>query len=84
MQQVCNEYLKYTIDLRQPEIIISVGRYTEDRVKALVKQNLLDPTRIQLKCIPHSSPRSLNITNSNETATRWLEEHHIMPFLKAA
>ncbi|XP_055628254.1 single-strand selective monofunctional uracil DNA glycosylase [Toxorhynchites rutilus septentrionalis] len=82
-QQVCTEHLKLALDLFNPAVIVSVGRYTEDRVKALVKQNLLDANRIQLKCMPHPSPRSLNNTNWPEKAQQWLEENGVMPYLRA-
>ncbi|XP_058812970.1 single-strand selective monofunctional uracil DNA glycosylase [Topomyia yanbarensis] len=83
MQEVCTEYLQSALELFNPSIIISVGRYTEDRVKALVRQNLLDATRVQLKCMPHPSPRSLNNTNWHDKAQQWLEDNGVMPYLKA-
>ncbi|KAL1396764.1 hypothetical protein pipiens_010288 [Culex pipiens pipiens] len=83
IQQVCNEYLKTALDLFNPTIVVSVGRYTEDRVKALVKQNLLDPNRMQLSCMPHPSPRSLNNTNWLEKARQWLVDHGVMPYLQS-
>ncbi|XP_055543975.1 single-strand selective monofunctional uracil-DNA glycosylase [Wyeomyia smithii] len=82
LQEVCVQYLKEALELFHPKIIISVGRYTEDRVKALVKQNFLDPSVFQLKCMPHPSPRSLNNTNWNEKAQVWLTENGLMPYLK--
>ncbi|XP_053682606.1 single-strand selective monofunctional uracil DNA glycosylase isoform X2 [Sabethes cyaneus] len=83
LQEICTTYLKEALELLQPAIIVSVGRYTEDRVKALVKQKLLDPNSVQLKCIPHPSPRSVNNTNWTEKASLWLTGNGIMPYLKA-
>ncbi|XP_055587018.1 single-strand selective monofunctional uracil DNA glycosylase [Uranotaenia lowii] len=81
MQEVCTQYLKIALDLFNPTVVVSVGRYTEDRVKALVRQQLVDPTRVRLLCMPHPSPRSLNNTNWNEKAKLWIEENGLMPFL---
>ncbi|XP_052866599.1 single-strand selective monofunctional uracil DNA glycosylase [Anopheles cruzii] len=80
VQSIAEQHLIIALRLLQPKIIISVGRYTEDRVKALMKQNQLDPT-IRTLCMPHPSPRSLNNTNWNEKAKHWLAEHGIMPYL---
>lgn len=82
MQDVCNEYLKKALDLFAPTVIVSVGRYCEDRVKLLVRQNLLDPERVRLLCMPHPSPRSLNNTNWPEKAQQWLVDNGIMPYLR--
>ncbi|XP_058060946.1 single-strand selective monofunctional uracil DNA glycosylase [Anopheles bellator] len=80
VQSISEQHLVIALRLLQPKIIISVGRYTEDRVKALIKQNQFDPT-IRTLCMPHPSPRSLNNTNWNEKAKHWLDEHGIMPYL---
>ncbi|XP_050085194.1 single-strand selective monofunctional uracil DNA glycosylase [Anopheles aquasalis] len=82
IQAIAEQHLAEALQVLQPKIIISVGRYTEDRVKTLIKQNKLDATAIRTLCIAHPSPRSLNNTNWNEKAKRWLEDNGIMPFLK--
>lgn len=64
----------------KPKIVIAIGRYTEDRMKALIKQNKVDPAIVNY-CMPHPSPRSLNNTNWNGKAKIWLTEHGIMPYL---
>lgn len=82
IQQVSTNFLKKALDLFNPTIVVSVGRYTEDRVKALVRQNLLDTNRIQHSCMPHPSPRSTNNTNWVEKARQWLVDHGVMPYLQ--
>uniref|UniRef100_A0A2M4ARW7 Putative single-strand selective monofunctional uracil dna glycosylase n=1 Tax=Anopheles triannulatus TaxID=58253 RepID=A0A2M4ARW7_9DIPT len=82
LQRIAEQYLVDALQVLQPKIIISVGRYTEDRVKTLIKQNKLDATVIRTLCLAHPSPRSLNNTNWNEKAKLWLTENGIMSFLK--
>uniref|UniRef100_A0A8W7NZF9 UDG domain-containing protein n=1 Tax=Anopheles atroparvus TaxID=41427 RepID=A0A8W7NZF9_ANOAO len=80
IQTIAEQYLAIALTVLKPRVIVSVGRYTEDRVKSLLKQNKLDHS-IVTHCMPHPSPRSLNNTNWNEKAKVWLTEHGIMPFL---
>ncbi|XP_053667329.1 single-strand selective monofunctional uracil DNA glycosylase [Anopheles marshallii] len=80
IQSISEQYLAKALTLLKPNIVISVGRYTEDRVKTLTKQNKIDPT-IVTYCMPHPSPRSLNNTNWSEKAKLWLTEHGILPYL---
>lgn len=82
MQDICTKYLKEAIDLLSPELIVSVGRYAEDRVKELYKTDSID-SRIQHKCIPHPSPRALNNTNWNEKAKQWLIDNDVMKYINA-
>lgn len=82
VQQVCTEYLKVALELFNPSIVVSVGRYTEDRVKTLVRTNQLDPNRVQVGYMPHPSPRSTNNTNWNEKARQWLVDNGVMPYLQ--
>lgn len=82
LQKACTASLKVAIDLFQPEIIVAIGRYAEDRVKELKKQNILNSCVKDTKCIPHPSPRSLNNTNWPEKAEIWLKEHNILPYLQ--
>lgn len=81
LQEVSNEGLIKTIELIKPEIIISIGNYIDDRVKSLLKRKLISVS-IQLKCILHPSPRSLNNNNWNEKAEKWLIENDIIRYLK--
>ncbi|XP_058130049.1 single-strand selective monofunctional uracil DNA glycosylase [Anopheles ziemanni] len=82
IQTISEQYLSIALTVLKPQIIISVGRYTEDRVKSLIKQQKLNPS-IVTHCMPHPSPRSLNNTNWNEKAKVWLTDHGIMPYLTA-
>lgn len=81
MQDVCSEYLLRALHLFGPTVIVSIGRYCEDRVKLLVRQNLLDATQVRLLCIPHPSPRSLNNTSWAEKARQWLVDNGVIPYL---
>lgn len=64
-----------------PTVIISIGRYVEDRVNELLKKNLIDSDGVEHKCIPHPSPRSLNNTNWKEKAEKWLIDNDIMKYM---
>lgn len=81
LQEISNEGLVKAIELITPEIIISIGTYTDDRVRSLLKRKAIKDF-IQLKCIPHPSPRSLNNTNWNDKAEKWLIENDIIKFLE--
>uniref|UniRef100_A0A182VYR0 Uracil-DNA glycosylase-like domain-containing protein n=1 Tax=Anopheles minimus TaxID=112268 RepID=A0A182VYR0_9DIPT len=83
IQAISEQYLETALTLLKPKIVISVGRYTEDRIKTLTKRNKIDPT-IVTYCMPHPSPRSLNNTNWPEKAKLWLTEHGILPYLSAS
>lgn len=65
----------------QPKLIISIGRYAEDRVKELFKQHDLLGKNIEHKCMPHPSPRALNNTNWNEKAEKWLKDNDVLQYL---
>lgn len=82
IKQISCDYLVRALELIQPTIVVSVGRYVDDCVKALVKQRRLDPNRMQFKYMPHPSPRSLNNTDWPQKARRWLEENGVMPYLR--
>lgn len=81
VQEISIEGLIKTIELIKPEIIISVGNYIDDRVKSLLKRKLINNS-IELKCISHPSPRSLNNTNWNDNAEKWLIDNDIIKYLK--
>lgn len=81
LQEISNEGLIKAIELIKPEIIISIGNYIDDRVKSLLKRKLIKDS-IEIKCISHPSPRSLNNTNWNEKAEKWLIENDIIKYLK--
>lgn len=80
LQEICLKYLKEAIDLLSPELIISIGRYAEDRVNDLYKKQSIN-SDIKHKCIPHPSPRSLNNTNWNEKAKKWLIDNDAMKYM---
>uniref|UniRef100_A0A6E8V5P9 Uracil-DNA glycosylase-like domain-containing protein n=2 Tax=Anopheles coluzzii TaxID=1518534 RepID=A0A6E8V5P9_ANOCL len=82
IQSISEAFLTKALALLKPTVVVSVGRYTEDRIKTLTKQNRLDPA-IVTHCMPHPSPRSLNNTNWPEKAKSWLTVHGIMPYLSA-
>lgn len=73
--------MKEAIDLLAPELLISVGRYTEDRIKELYKANAIN-SNIQHKYMPHPSPRALNNTNWNEKAKQWLIDNDVIKYLQ--
>lgn len=81
VQEISNEGLIKAIELIKPEIVISIGNYVDDRVRSLLKRKLIKDS-IQLKIISHPSPRSLNNTNWNEKAEKWLIENEIIKYLK--
>lgn len=83
LQEICVKYLKEAIDVIEPRLIISIGRYAEDRVKDLYKASEIDKRKIEHKCIPHPSPRALNNTNWNEKAKQWLIENDVIKFMNA-
>lgn len=68
------------VALLQPKTIISVGRYTSDRVKVLIKTGLIPPATEHLY-LAHPSPRSLNDNDWPETTKKWLIENHIIEHL---
>ncbi|XP_053671548.1 single-strand selective monofunctional uracil DNA glycosylase [Anopheles nili] len=82
IQTIAEQKLATALTVLKPKIVISVGRYTDDRVNALKKQNKLD-SAIQTLCMPHPSPRSLNNTNWHEKAKAWLTDHGILPYLSS-
>lgn len=79
LQNICLGYTDEAIRLLSPTVIVSIGRYTEDRINELYKQNRLKASIVH-KCMPHPSPRSLNNTNWNEKAKNWLVENDLMRF----
>lgn len=79
LQNICLKYMNETIELLSPAVIVSIGRYTEDRINELYKQNRVNVSIVH-KCMPHPSPRSLNNTNWNEKAKKWLIENDLMRY----
>lgn len=77
MQNICAKSLIEVIELLKPELIISIGRFAEDRVKEVLKLHEHND-EIQHKCMPHPSPRALNNTNWNEKAKKWLIDNDVM------
>lgn len=65
----------------EPTLIISVGRYAEDRVNELYKSHEINEGILH-KCIPHPSPRALNNTNWNEKAKQWLIDNDTMQYIR--
>lgn len=77
----CLIYLKQIIEVLNPEIIISVGNYANDRVKDLKKKNLISAS-IDCKLIPHPSPRAVNNQNWVEKAHKWFIDNDIIKYFK--
>lgn len=75
--------MKEAIQLLAPEIIVSIGRYSEDRIKDLQKQGVID-SKVKSLYITHPSPRSLNNTNWVEKAEIWFKENDILQYLQQA
>ncbi|XP_063703053.1 single-strand selective monofunctional uracil DNA glycosylase [Culicoides brevitarsis] len=82
LQDICNKYFVKIVEILQPKVIISIGKYAEDRIKGIQKQGLLGVSVFDHRCIPHPSPRSLNNTNWPEKAKLWFEENGVLPYLK--
>lgn len=70
------------IELLSPSVIVSIGRYTEDRINELYKANRVNAS-IEHKCMPHPSPRALNNTNWNEKAKKWLIDNDVLEHFTA-
>lgn len=81
LQVLCSQSTGAVISLLSPKIIVSIGRYTEDRIKSLYKSGGIRPDIVH-KCMPHPSPRSLNNTNWNDKAKVWLRENDVMKYLQ--
>lgn len=75
------DFLQQAIEIFNPKIIISVGSYTNDRIKDLNKRNLISKN-IECKLIPHPSPRALNNQNWVEKAKLWYVDNDIVKYFK--
>lgn len=82
LQNICLEHMNEAIELLSPAVIVSIGRYTEDRINELYKQRRVSASIVH-KCMPHPSPRSLNNTNWNAKAKSWLIENDLMRFFNS-
>lgn len=81
LQDICAQSMEEVIRLLSPKLIVSIGRYAEDRVKEVFKGYTFEKS-IEHKCIPHPSPRALNNTKWNEKAEKWLNDNDVMKLLK--
>jgi single-strand selective monofunctional uracil DNA glycosylase len=81
LKDVCLEYLRQAIEVLNPQIIISVGSYVNDRIKELQKKNQLNPN-IVCKLIPHPSPRSINNQDWVEKAKKWFVDNEIIEYFQ--
>jgi uracil-DNA glycosylase len=70
------------IELLQPQIIISIGSYANDRVKDLKKKNLIDGS-IECKLLAHPSPRALNNHDWPEKAKKWFTDNGIIEYYES-
>lgn len=75
------KYLGEAIDVLAPKVIISIGRYAEDRVNELYKTKAINESILH-KCMPHPSPRALNNTNWSEKAKQWLIDNDAMKYIQ--
>lgn len=59
------------------EIIIGIGRFAEERVKEILKN---ETSTVNVIYMPHPSPRAVNNENWPEKAKNTLEENNLMKF----
>lgn len=70
MYQSCNEHLRQVVEVLQPEWLIGIGRFAEERAKEVMSDK-----SIRVGCILHPSPASPTANRDwAGTATRQLEE----------
>jgi single-strand selective monofunctional uracil DNA glycosylase len=81
LKEVCVDYLRQAIEVLNPQIIISIGSYANDRIKELTKKNLINP-KIDCKLIPHPSPRSVGNHNWIEKAKQWYVDNQIIEYFQ--
>lgn len=64
-----------------PEWIIPVGRWTEQRVEKLFKENSIG-SDVRWKGMFHPSRDATNNANWNEKAKQWLIENDVMKYFE--
>ncbi|XP_070503015.1 single-strand selective monofunctional uracil DNA glycosylase-like [Chironomus tepperi] len=79
LNAVCLKYLAQSIEVFNPQIIISIGSYANDRIKDLKKKNLISEL-IDCKLLAHPSPRSLNNNDWVDKARKWYQENDIIKY----
>ncbi|XP_044747397.1 single-strand selective monofunctional uracil DNA glycosylase-like [Coccinella septempunctata] len=65
LQKVCDETLKKIIDLLEPNIVVGIGRYPEERANKVLENN---EQNIKVLYMPHPSPKT------GLSRQKWLEE----------
>jgi single-strand selective monofunctional uracil DNA glycosylase len=83
LQTICLKHLSAIVQLLKPKIIIAIGRWSEDRMKDLVKQQLIDAS-IDIRCLAHPSPRSLNNTDWPQKAEKWFADNKLLAYFQAS
>ncbi|CAG9807330.1 unnamed protein product [Chironomus riparius] len=79
LNSVCLKYLAQSIEVFNPQIIISIGSYANDRIKDLKKKNLISEL-IECKLLAHPSPRALNNHDWVDKARKWYQENDIIKY----
>ena len=79
--QVCNKHLKETLDLIEPTIIISVGKFVEKRIEEMFKEQLIKPN-MRLLFLRHPSPKSENNNDWAIETIDWLNRHNIVQYFR--
>lgn len=73
---ICDEVLRKIIKLLNVEIVIGVGRFAEERVKEILR----DETNVNVIYMPHPSPRAVNNENWPEKAKMTLERNKLLEY----
>jgi uracil-DNA glycosylase len=83
LQDICLKHFAAIVQLLKPKIIIAIGRWSEDRVKELAKQQRIDAA-IDIRCLAHPSPRSLNNTDWPQKAEKWFADNDLLAYFQAS
>lgn len=79
LELICDKHYWDVIEVLQPEILITIGRYIEKRTLGVLKAA---NAHIPVINLPHPSPRSPNNHNWPEKATQFLQENDLLRFFQ--
>ena len=79
LNEVCLKNLAQSIEVFNPQTIISIGSYANDRIKDLKKENLISEL-IDCTLLAHPSPRALNNNDWVDKARKWYQENEIIKY----